>query len=604
MATATERIRLFETSGIGRQGPWSLLANVRPTVTGYKPIGDYAEMQFDTGVEAMTDAWTHYAGWWRSSRGPLFVLLQTSRDDGYGGTGQLLITDEHGRTEFRLEWDTTDDVMMLPWDRSTRLGSVTAYGHLWLTHHGRVFVLSCSGAPDISSISLAIDGSIGLYEVAWREGIGAGAWPYLSGPMGSPIAASHMGRMFYAGFRDNTGLLFHRTVSEAERQSLLLWGLPVVTGSSLVNIGSRVLVWTDPTDPHAVSLANFREVLSRKSITALASWKNRLLIFTEDETWVLEGNREEDFTLRRIADGIGAQHHECVVVTADGVIFGHATGVFATDGDRVLPILGEAEGLFYGFFDAPDTKRWGTYARWALRQHAQFRPLRMGEWGQFAYDEANGDLWLSVKTLTSGRYSGGFLLYHAKTQAWTFVSQHNFGGVDWLALNGRRVVWVQGANETHVVVSVNGPETGDAVFSATAQPQVLMLTHEMLMNVGRKWRFRGISLAWAGHLHGSAVLLSAEAMAHGAVGDTAMGDSAQGTISDANFMSYAQSGYAGGALWGSTSQVFTARTTQTRMVEATLQTEFARCYLCLAKGNWTIRGVELCYEGGYGNERV
>lgn len=75
-------------------------------------------------------------------------------------------------------------------------------------------------------------------------------------------------------------------------------------------------------------------------IEAIHSYGTYLLVFKRQATWVITGQSEESFTLRRLARHVGCVGPECVVELNGLVYFLSDDGLYVTDGTAVEPVLG------------------------------------------------------------------------------------------------------------------------------------------------------------------------------------------------------------------------------------------------------------------------
>ena len=268
-----------------------------------------------------------------------------------------------------------------------------------------------TGIENPTALQLGTLESLYYGTVAWRAGVDADNWPYVSGAFGGRVMCAHLNRIFYAGFDENQ--LIHYDAAIMEDQTAVAGAAIDEDDRTTAYLTKQSIIWTDPLDPFAIRFPNMAMLGTHYNIVALASWRDVLFIFTESDVWLMSGQYEEEFTFRRVVAGVGCADKNTVAVTPEGVFFAHSSGVYVTDGTRVEEISQPIEFLFDPSYMLPVS--YGDMADFGA-------PMQLERsFGGAAYIAARREIWFPVKRRSSGHFHYA-LVYRLDAQGWWLAS--------------------------------------------------------------------------------------------------------------------------------------------------------------------------------------
>jgi hypothetical protein len=234
-------------------------------------------------------------------------------------------------------------------------------------------------------------------------------------PFGAPNLCAHMQRLWFSGFEYGQRITFNQDLSSEQRYLAKDF---LTDMQSTIRVNPQTIVWTDPDNPFSIGLPNFLQLNSSYPVKAMASFKDRLIIITSGDVWVLSGYREEEFTVRKIADNIGCQNAHTVAVSPNGVYFGNASGIFLTQGEEVVKVSEAIDHLFEGGVQNPQDSLLPT-----LDFPTRFTP----DFGDMQYWTDRRELWVPVRCSPDGNFMA-CLVYSDETGEWTVVKQAGMTG--------------------------------------------------------------------------------------------------------------------------------------------------------------------------------
>ena len=163
---------------------------------------------------------------------------------------------------------------------------------------------------------------IRINEINW------GYWTTV--PRGS-ITVEHKSMVFYAGFED--GFTVGLTNPMDELQQWIPEALFKFQDRSTFQLGPQFFAWSDPFDPFGIVAYHFMGVDENEKITALKSFKEQLVVFTENSIYIMSGATDETYQLFKVVDGPGCIAHGSVVEVAGALYYMAKDGVYMFVGE-------------------------------------------------------------------------------------------------------------------------------------------------------------------------------------------------------------------------------------------------------------------------------
>jgi len=380
--------------------PWELLVNVGPAVDGIRSLPGMIRTQFDSS-----------GGYYRghcvfNSAGLQYVF----RICAYGPNRVVLSTyDAEGNQTASSAYSGSEDFFMAMQDVS-RLSFAPLNSRAFFPLYGAGNIYAATEQTDSEVAGSYFVGDLKVGAVSYRAGVNSVNWPYVLGNFRARNASVHLSRVFFSGFSKGEPLTFNTTLSDDQRYMLQ----DLVVGPTEVRVNGQCLVWTDPDDPFAIGMPNFRQVPTQYNIVGTCSFRGALLIFTEGDVWAMYGNTEEEFSLRQIIPNVGCQDFSAIAVSPRGVYFANKAGIFLTDGQQVVKISSTVDYLFEHGMSAPSS----TYSGVPFQLRREYGPM--------AYWPLRGELWIPVKAIPGYAVTAGLvtdmthaLVYNEQFGAWS-----------------------------------------------------------------------------------------------------------------------------------------------------------------------------------------
>ena len=117
--------------------------------------------------------------------------------------------------------------------------------------------------------------------------------------------------------------------------------IPVAVGTVQPGYYSNAIKWCDPFNPEKWNDANLAFVGTGEAdfITGLASLGRYLIIFKRTSTWVMAGDSEANFTIRKLFSDVGCIDTRALVETNETIIFPSTRGIFRLNSNLELDEL-------------------------------------------------------------------------------------------------------------------------------------------------------------------------------------------------------------------------------------------------------------------------
>ena len=163
------------------------------------------------------------------------------------------------------------------------------------------------------------------------------------------ICVEFDGRIWYAGFPP--GYTVPMT-SEIDSYNEAFDPFVDATRKSMT-FRSSVVVYSDMADPLSIKAGAFRWTENNDPITGMASFQERLVVFTANDIYALSGGASGTAytALEKVVSGTGCISHQSIT-EAEGVLyFLSDDGVYSFDGNAATEITTPVRGLFTG--DSP-----------------------------------------------------------------------------------------------------------------------------------------------------------------------------------------------------------------------------------------------------------
>lgn len=322
---------------MSQSSPWELLINLRPDIDGFRS-GLSPDLIESISDKHVVDIIPFFSGVQLSK-----VLVLSSYD---------VASSEYG-TSLRIDnktWgtlDSTPGLLAYP-PYGLDWGICVQNNHVVVSTHDMTLVvnpydLTNAFTPPLGGTG---DGYYSPYErISFETGVAGSNWPYVSGNFGAPVVEAHLGSVFFAGFRPGYRVLLN---SALPAEQTFVPEDAVSSSRDYLLLGPQCIMWSDPDDHKAISSPNFSRLNTLGTITALKSYKDNLFIFTEDQTWIMSGLSEEQFSLHPVSTSVGCVAKKSVQDTPYGIVFLAQDGFYVTDGNSVQKISDELDRFWYG----------------------------------------------------------------------------------------------------------------------------------------------------------------------------------------------------------------------------------------------------------------
>tara|TARA_Y100001970_G_scaffold6337_1_gene7241 strand:+ start:12045 stop:13916 length:1872 start_codon:yes stop_codon:yes gene_type:complete len=332
-------------------------------------------------------------------------------------------------------------------------------------------------------------------------------WGYWTTVPRGCISAEHKSMIFYAGFEE--GFTVGLTSPMDELQQYIPEALFMFQDRSTFQLGPQFFAWSDPFDPFGIAAYHFMGVDENEKITALKSFKEQLVVFTEKSIYIMSGATDETYELFKVVEGPGCISHNSVVEVAGALYYMAKDGVymFVSEGPEgaVQKLSKPIDSLFTG-------KHTSTYVG-----SEKARNLLVGVGYPFhadmqTMDRCNGlhvqsrnQIWWSVNQI--GSFSGTeiwglTIVYDYVHQAWSIYATNVLANGNKMSCMYDGVV-VSGGKKEEVYTSTSGVTNGLLKYGSigdddgsTAERSVPMLyiTGRLLKENERVMTFRPVRL--------------------------------------------------------------------------------------------------------------
>ena len=446
----TTNVQLTRPSGINgtldATKPWEFLMNLMPTERGWESAPGLE----DTPGRVETKGQLAFISSFFDGEQEVLVRAGVSKAADESFLIYLTVVDSSGASVIEVN-SASDDAQILSgaaWRDVGQMSAASLNGRLFFSAGGDgVWVLSRRLPPNNPIAPTVANFDVTPYKLRkmhFGRGVNSANWPYLERvpyagaplalrrltPFGAPILEAHNQRVFYAGFKFGQKVTFDQALSAAQRYLMP----DHLESEATITVNPQFIIWTDPDDPFSIGLPNFIQINTAYRITALASWRDRLIIFTTGDVWVLTGHSEQEYAVRRIANNIGCQDAHTVAVAMRGVYFGNGRGIYFTNGEAVQRISEPIEHLFDNSIPWPSD----------IPQHAPFTassiPMTQLRtyYGAMQYISGRNEVWIPVKCDPGGEFLA-CLVYNDRLAEWTLVKQAGLStGYDSIGIVGTK----------------------------------------------------------------------------------------------------------------------------------------------------------------------
>jgi len=423
------------------RSPWEILVNPIPTNMGLETIPQFKEL----ATESLD--WIG-SGTFFDGALPLFFALKRAGNDAridiYNLDGVIVATSTI--TTAGELWANSDDYSMV---------SLNSKGFFSQGQKTFSFTAPWAATPFGQTWNSMTGDAYQWCEVNWQPGINAPNWPYVTGAFGAPVLATHLKRVYYAGFTGPTLVTYDdvytdELLAEFDNQDLASpW-------DDKLTMNPQCIVWTDANNPFAIGIANAVQVGTEFPIVDLVSWRDKLFVFTEGDIWLQTGGIPEEFFLRPVTRNMGIAKRGNAVATPAGTFFINEQGAFVTDGERVQEISEPVWSIFDHGIGFP-----AIYSELGCPFSLQ------KEFGRCVYIADRNEVWFPVRSWKAGsRSQDGLkyrhcLVYSITHRAWSIASQSestgahvgNFSTFDGLHSIGSTVFCI---SENHLMMMAKG----------------------------------------------------------------------------------------------------------------------------------------------------
>lgn len=332
-------------------------------------------------------------------------------------------------------------------------------------------------------------------------------WGYWTTTPRGGISMEHKSMVFYAGFEE--GFTVGLTSPMDELQQYIPEALFMFQDRSTFQIGPQFFAWSDPFDPFGIVAYHFMGVDENERITALKSFKEQLVVFTESSIYILSGSTDETYQLFKVVEGPGCISHNSVVEVAGALYYMAKDGVYMFVGEgpegAVQKLSKPIDSLFTG-------KHTSTHIGDSDAQsllHNLGHPFKVNTQ---TMDRCNGlhvqsrnQIWWSLNPegVPAGSETWGLtLVYDYVHQAWSIYATNVLANGVYMPCMYDGVVVTKGGKE-EVYTSTSGPvanilkygSTGDSNGDAAERSvPMLYITGRIFKNNERVMTFRPVRL--------------------------------------------------------------------------------------------------------------
>jgi len=155
-------------------------------------------------------------------------------------------------------------------------------------------------------------------------------WGYWNIIPGGHIATEHQSRVYYAGFPENYEISLTSPLDEL--QSLIPSMLINEKDKSKMRLGPQFIAWSDEFDPFGIASYHFIAVEEHETITALKSFQEQLVIFTDRSIYVKTGGSDETFQVFKVVSDVGCVASNSIVEVSGVLMFMARDGIYAFTG--------------------------------------------------------------------------------------------------------------------------------------------------------------------------------------------------------------------------------------------------------------------------------
>ena len=128
-------------------------------------------------------------------------------------------------------------------------------------------------------------------------------WGYWTTTPRGGITTEHKNMVFYAGFKE--GFTVGLTSPMDELQQWIPEALFKFQDRSTFQLGPQFFAWSDPFDPFGIVAYHFMGVDENERITAMKSFKEQLVVFTDKSIYTLSGATDETYQLVKVVGSGG-----------------------------------------------------------------------------------------------------------------------------------------------------------------------------------------------------------------------------------------------------------------------------------------------------------
>ena len=186
-----------------------------------------------------------------------------------------------------------------------------------------------TGKFDPASGTIAgVSGATKIRRMTWGSGVAGIAFSYFTNMAGT-VMEIWRDRLWFAG---HDGREYRLTLQLTPEQFIRVRE-PAQRDSGTLKLTPSSLSWSDAGDMFSAAYTQFEALSNTGKIVAMKAHNDYLFIFTESDIWMLSGNDETDFSVTKIASGIGCDGKWSCCDTPYGVVFTHKNRVYAVGYD-------------------------------------------------------------------------------------------------------------------------------------------------------------------------------------------------------------------------------------------------------------------------------
>ena len=355
------------------------------------------------------------------------------------------------------------------------------------------------------------------------------AWGYWAIQPRGHIAVEHQGRVYYAGFDDGFRDELTSTIPEGQGDETII----DASNRSKRTLGPDFMVWSDSFDPLGIGAFNYFATEEGERITALKSFQEQLVIFTDRSVYVQTGSSAETYQWMKVSSDTGCIAPHSVVDVSGVLLFMASDGIYAFQGagqqGAVQKLSKPVDSLFNGGHTntyIPEKMRTLLYDRgwpFTVKQGNMHR-------SEALHIQSKNQVWWSLDL--EGRPTESWemaLVYDYYHQAWSIYSSgaltssqsesFMYSGVSFLSGGGKERVFVSSA-APGVFEHKGSTDTG--VTSSESNIPMMYVSSRMFKENNTVSLYRPVRVKMLSHGDSSRMVNSPFWMLHG---EEAHGDS-------------------------------------------------------------------------------